>query len=195
MAKLAIFVDGGYASKIAEQHLRIWIDYEKPSTSVRDRIAQATQEPLDLLRTYFYDCLPYQSDPPTPEEADRFSKKRRFFSVLERLPRYKIREGRLVHRGVDADGSPIFQQKRVDLMIGLDIAGLAAKHVITHAAVLTGDSDLLPAFEAAQQEGITVWLVHGPRGTFARELWELADDRFVVDEHAFVNAIRRVRRT
>ena len=79
-------------------------------------------------------------------------------------------------------------------MIGLDIAGLAARRAITHAAVLTGDSDLLPAFESAQQEGITVWLVHGPRGTYARELWDLADDRFAIDEHAFVNAIRRDRR-
>ena len=194
MAQLAIFIDGGYAAKIAEQHLRIWIDYEKLSNVVRERISRNTQAPLDLLRTYFYDCLPYQSDPPTPEEADRFGKKRRFFSGLGRLPRYRVREGRLAYRGDDARGDPIFQQKRVDLMIGLDIAGLAAKRAITHAAVLAGDSDLLPAFEAAQQEGIIVWLVHGPRGTYARELWEMADDRFAVDEHAFVNAIRRVRK-
>ena len=195
MAQLAIFIDGGYSAKIAEQHLRIWIGYEKLSNAVRDRIAQSTQEPLDLLRTYFYDCLPYQSDPPSADERDRFSKKRSFFSGLGRLPRYRVRQGRLAYRGDDANGVPIFQQKRVDLMIGLDIAGLAAKRAITHAAVLAGDSDLLPAFESAQQEGITVWLVHGPRGTYARELWDLADDRFAIDERAFVNAIRRIRKT
>ena len=194
MAQLAIFIDGGYAAKIAEQHLGIWIDYEKLSNAIRDMIAQSTQEPLDLLRTYFYDCLPYQSDPPTAEEADRFSRKRRFFSGLRRLPRYKVREGRLRYRGVDADGAPIFQQKRVDLMIGLDVAGLSAKRVITHVAVLAGDSDLLPAFESAQQEGVMVWLVHGPQGTYARELWELADDRLSVDDRAFTSAIRRIRK-
>lgn len=75
MAQLAIFIDGAYAAKIAAQNLRIWIDYEKLSNAIRDMIAGSTQEPLDLLRTYFYDCLPYQSDPPTPEEVDRFSKK------------------------------------------------------------------------------------------------------------------------
>lgn len=194
LAQLAIFIDGGYAAKIAEQHLRIWVDYEKLSNAIRDRIAHSTQEPLDLLRTYFYDCLPYQSDPPTREEADRFGRKRRFFSGLRRLPKYSVREGRLAYRGDDARGAPIFQQKRVDLMIGLDVAGLAAKRAITHAAVLAGDSDLLPAFEAAQREGITVWLVHGPRGTYAGELWDLADDRLRFDERDFVNAIRRVRR-
>lgn len=194
MAQLAIFIDGGYVAKIAEQHLGFWIDYEKLSDAVRERIARSTQEPLDLLRTYFYDCLPYQSNPPSADERDRFSKKRSFFSGLGRLPRYRVREGRLAYRGDDANGIPIFQQKRVDLMIGLDIASLAAKRAITHAAVLAGDSDLLPAFEAAQQEGITVWLVHGPRGTYARELWDLADDRFAIDDRAFANAVRRVRR-
>ena len=84
---------GGYAAKIAEQHLGVWIDYEKLSNAVRDRIAGSTHEPLDLFRTYFYDCLPYQSDPPTAHERDRFSKKRSFFSGLGRLPRYRIREG------------------------------------------------------------------------------------------------------
>ena len=105
-----------------------------------------------------------------------------------------MREGRLRYRGVDADGAPIFQQKRVDLMIGLDVAGLSAKRVITHVAVLAGDSDLLPAFESAQQEGVMVWLVHGPQGTYARELWELADDRLSVDDRAFTSAIRRIRK-
>ena len=194
MAQLAIFIDGAYAAKIAAQNLRIWIDYEKLSNAIRDMIAGSTQEPLDLLRTYFYDCLPYQSDPPTPEEVDRFSKKRRFFSGLQRLPKYKVRQGRLRPRGIRDDGTPIFQQKRVDLMIGLDIAGLAAKRRITHAAVFAGDSDLLPAFELAQQEGIVVWLVHGPPGTYAGELWELADDRFSVDDQNFVRRIERVGR-
>lgn len=95
-----------------------------------------------------------------------------------------------MHRGDDAQGKPIFQQKRVDLMIGLDIAGLAAKQQITHAALLSGDSDLLPAVEAAKREGVVVWLVHGPQSTFARELWNLADDRLSIDR-GFMQRIER----
>ena len=125
MARLAIFIDGGYAAKIAENHLRFRIDYAKLSNAIRDVISEGSAEPLDLLRTYFYDCLPYQSERPTPEEATRFSRKRSFFAVLQRLPKYNVREGRLRHRGQDANGVPIFQQKRVDLMIGLDVAGHA----------------------------------------------------------------------
>ena len=75
MARLAIFIDGGYLAKLAEHHFRVWVDFEKLSSEARDRIAASTQEPLDLLRTYFYDCLPYQSDPPSDEEARRFGGK------------------------------------------------------------------------------------------------------------------------
>ncbi len=96
-----------------------------------------------------------------------------------------------MYRGDDSNGRPIFQQKRVDLMIGLDIALLAAKNRITHAAVLSGDSDLLPAVEAAKGEGVSVWLVHGPRSTFADELWSAADDRIAIEE--FVDKVARSR--
>ena len=67
MARLGIFVDGGYLANLAERHFRIWVDFEKLSNEIRDIIAGNTQEPLGLLRTYFYDCLPYQSNPP-PEK-------------------------------------------------------------------------------------------------------------------------------
>lgn len=181
MARLAIFIDGGYLANLAEHQFHKWVDHEKLSNEIRDIIAGSTREPLDLLRTYFYDSLPYQSNPPSNDEAQRFSRKRSFFSALQRLPNYTVRQGRLMYRGDDARGRPIFQQKRVDLMIGLDIAGLAAKRQISHAALLSGDSDLLPAVEAAQQEGVAVWLVHGPQSTYARELWNLADDRLSID--------------
>lgn len=190
MARLAIFIDGGYLVNLAEHHFSIWVDHEKLSNEIRDIIAGSTREPLDLLRTYFYDSLPYQSNPPSAEEALRFSRKRSFFSALQRLPNYTVRQGRLMYKGDDAQGRPIFQQKRVDLMLGLDIASLAAKQQITHAAVLSGDSDLLPAVEAAQQEGVVVWLVHGPPSTYARELWELADNRLSIDR-GFMQRIER----
>ena len=200
MARLAVFIDGGYLAKLAEQEFGIWVDFEKLSEAVRTAIAAKTLEPLDILRTYFYDALPYQSSPPTPEEAKRFSQRRAFFDALKRLPKFSVREGWLMHRGNDSQGRPIFQQKQVDLLLGLDIALLAGKRQISHVAVLSGDSDLVPAFEAAQQEGILVWLVHGPRqpknggpSTYAKELWETADDRLLLDD-AFMARVARADR-
>ena len=90
LAQVAIFIDGGYAARIAADHLHIWVDYEKLSNEIRNVVAAGSEEPVDLLRSYFYDCLPYQSDPPTPNEAARFSTKRKFFAALRRLPKYKV---------------------------------------------------------------------------------------------------------
>lgn len=189
MARLAIFIDNGYLISLARSGAT-WVDYEKLSAEIRQSVAESTQEPLDLLRTYVYDCLPYQSNPPTPAQEEQFGRKRRFLSFLQKLPHYEVREGRLTYRGDDALGAPIYQQKGVDLRIGLDIALLSAKHQVTHAAIVSGDSDLLPALEAAQNEGTVVWLVHGPTNTYARELWNRADARLSIDA-AFLKRVER----
>ena len=177
MARLAIFIDAGYSNALARDAFKLRIDYDQFRRQIHRVIADNTVEPLDLLRTYYYDCLPYQSDPPTLEERGRMSRESSFFAALKNLSSFSVREGRLAFRGLDANGQPIFQQKGVDLLLGLDFALLSAKHQITHADVVSGDSDMIPAFEAAQQEGIKTWHIHGPARSYARELWQKADDR------------------
>jgi uncharacterized LabA/DUF88 family protein len=197
LARLAIFIDGGYINSLAGDEFGIWVDYEKLPREIQNIVNSKTPESVDLLRTYFYDCLPYQGNPPTAEEASRFAQKRKFFDYLGRLPRFTVRDGILKFRGYDSAGKPIFQQKRVDLMLGLDFAQLSAKHQITHAAIIAGDSDFLPALAVAKEEGISVWLFHGPRrsrisgqATFATELWKIADERIEIDI-AFMKAIEQ----
>lgn len=191
MARLAIFIDAAYANNLGRDTFRIWIDYERFSNGIHTEIAAQTLEPLDLLRTYYYDCLPYQGNPPTPEQVSRISRARRFYAALRDLRSFTVREGRLVFRGYDSDGRPIFQQKGVDLLLGLDFALLSAKHQITHAAAVSGDSDLIPAFDAAQQEGIKTWLVHGPASNYAPELWQRADDRFLLTPEFMATVARK----
>lgn len=188
MARLAIFIDGGYLAKLAEEEFSIWVDYSKLSEEIRKIVSSKTPEQVDLLRTFYYDCLPYQSNPPTEDERNRFAKKRAFFNALKRLPRFVVREGWLAFRGCDVNGDPIFQQKQVDLLLGLDFALLSGKNQIAHAAVISGDSDLIPAFYVAKEEGVSVWLFHGPRvskkdgqSTYADELWQEADERTEID--------------
>lgn len=192
VARLAIFIDGGYLDVLARDDFRVWIDHRRLSAEITRTVAAGTAEPLDLLRTYYYDCLPYQSDPPTPEERERFSRKASRFNALNRLDNYTVREGRLMFRGRDAGGNPIFQQKRVDLLLGLDFALLSAKNQITHAALVSGDSDLIPAVEVAQQAGIATWLFHGPRqsgrSSYSNELWQAADRRVAMDK-AFIDSV------
>ncbi len=133
-----------------------------------------------LLRAYYYNCMPYQSNPPTDEERLRYASKHRFITALKYLPRFEVRLGRLVNRGVDANGNPIFVQKRVDCMVGVDMALLASKHTITNVVLFSGDSDLIPAVEAVKREGVLVTLWHGsnsPDCRPSRELFEICDER------------------
>ncbi|RJP33379.1 MAG: NYN domain-containing protein [Phycisphaerales bacterium] len=111
-----------------------------------------------------------------------------FVSQLERLPRFHVRLGKLAYRGERADGSPIFVQKRVDIMLGVDLTLVASKHQISTAILVAGDSDLLPAVEIARNEGVLVHLVHGPNPH--RELWDRCDERTLISQ----TLIDRVRR-
>ncbi|MCE2458676.1 MAG: NYN domain-containing protein [Dehalococcoidia bacterium] len=180
---MAIYIDGGYFEQISRQ-LGVRVHFAKFVDEILNIVTDRTSGTLDLLRTYYYDSLPYQGDPATQEESERFARKRSFFQVLRRIERFQVREGRLALRGYDQSGRPMFQQKRVDLMLGLDFALLSSKRQITHAVLIAGDSDFIPAVEVAKQEGIAVWLFHGPgrtserRSTHAEELWVAADVRF-----------------
>jgi len=198
MARLAIFVDGGYIDALAMKiYGGIRVDYAKLADRVVSVVAASTPEPLDLFRTYYYNCLPYQGNPPTEDESLRFASARGFHQALSRLKRFAVREGRLARVGTDSNGQPIFQQKRIDLMLGVDFALLCGKGQISHAALIAGDSDFLPAIEVAKAEGVTIWLLHGPRhspidgkGTYHYELWDEADERYELTQD-FFNSVKR----
>lgn len=172
------------------------ISFDLLAAHVRSLVASGAAEPLDLFRTYYYQCPPYQGNPPTKDERDRFAAYRKFTTALEYLDRFEVREGRLEFRGLDSSGQPIFQQKRVDLLLGLDIALLSGKGRITHVALLAGDGDFVPAVDVAKAEGVNVCLFHGPaksrsgRSTYAVDLWKKADQRFEIDMD-FISKVRR----
>jgi uncharacterized LabA/DUF88 family protein len=187
MGMCAVYLDAGYIEKVLmHEHPGQRIDY--------DLLVKEMAGGDDLLRAHYYNCLPYQSNPPDQDEVERFEKKRRFIDALEMLPRFTVRLGRLALMGVGGDGRKIFQQKRVDLMLGVDMALLAAKGKITTVALFTGDSDTIPAVEAVKQEGVVVKLWHGAlRGAQSpsRDLYRLCDERYEFGR----DVVERIRRT
>ena len=129
MGVAAVFIDGGYLDKILfHDHRNQRIDY--------GHLVNEMAAPDSLLRAYYYHCLPYQSNPPTDEERDRYAARHRFVTALQLIPRFEVRLGKLACRGRGPTGDPIFIQKRVDNMVGVDMALLAAKGKITNVAFL-----------------------------------------------------------
>ena len=65
--RVAVFIDGGYLDHVLRD-LGLFgrIDYRA--------FADALRGNGELLRAYYYHCLPWQSPQPTPEESQRFAR-------------------------------------------------------------------------------------------------------------------------
>ena len=186
MGKVAVFIDGGYLDKV------MFFDHNNKRLDFQKLIEQISK-PDELLRAYYYHCLPYQSSPPTEEESSRFASTQKFFAALSRLPHFQVRLGKLICRGIDQHGEKIFIQKRVDTMVGVDMALLAGKGKITRVAFLSGDSDLIPAIEAVKNEGVVVTLWHGSYSketSPSQELYNICDERFLLSSDLVSQILR-----
>lgn len=154
----AFFIDGSY------------LDYALSDVASGQRvnyralvraIAEKAGGERDIIRVYYYHCLPYQDKPPTQAQSERFGKMQRFFRALQRTPRFEVREGRLAYRGLDDKKKPIFEQKRTDLLLGIDLVLHSVQRSIDEAFIIAGDSDFTPAIRTAKSEGVVTYLIHG----------------------------------
>jgi uncharacterized LabA/DUF88 family protein len=183
MYQVAIFIDGGYLDKILQHELGgVRIDFAAFSRAIATTIHPTT----DILRSYYYHCLPYKGTPPTLEESARFASMQDFLDAINRLPRFTVRQGRLARRGPDRAGRYFFEQKMIDVYLSIDLVHASLKGRITHAAIVGGDSDFVPAIEMARNESISVWLFHGERTH--NSLWDIADERIRLTRD-FVNNV------
>lgn len=170
-SRVAIFIDGAYLGKVLwNHHGGAGVDYAK--------LAIHLAGGQEILRTYYYDALPYQSDPPTADERQRFGARQRYFDALRKLPRYEVREGRCARTWDPSQNRWKFSQKQVDVLLSVDLVRLASKAQISKAVLIAGDSDFLPAVKIAKDEGVSVEVIHSPNiREVHRDLWDLADDR------------------
>ncbi|WLR52958.1 NYN domain-containing protein [Bacillus tianshenii] len=176
MQRTAVFIDGGYLDNVLLNYGKAKIDYEKLAKSMCGKD--------ELLRCYYYHCLPFQPPNPTDEERKQYNGAQKFFRTLNRLNSFSVREGKLAFRGEDHQGRPIFEQKRVDVFLATDLVLHSTKHLITHAVLLTGDSDFLPSLEIAKSEGVHLSLFYGefPDTLPHDELLDVVDERKIITQ-------------
>ncbi len=172
-------------------------DVEALSNAVRSHPCVSGQT---LLRIYFYHARPATgvlTNPLNGEKIDlskteAFRQNESLLDTLELRPDYALRLGELsIHewklgeralksllkkqRQIAAEDLVMnIEQKGIDLRIGLDIARLALTQSVQSIIVITGDSDLIPAFKFARREGLRVFLCHFNHG-IKRDLKAHAD--------------------
>lgn len=147
--RAAVFIDGAYLTKILD------VDFGKPKIDL-SAFSDILCGDYERLRTYYYNCMPYQSGLPTEEERRRFSAMDKFVYTLKKLPRFDVKLGRLECIGGE------FVQKRVDIAMAVDMVRLSCGRMIGKAIVVTGDSDFVPAIEASKESGVVVILYYSP---------------------------------
>ena len=184
--RYAIMLDGGFVTKVLGQRLHRFPTAEDIIAECERLSAHPTLVDYELLRIYYYDAPPAAKRLTNPidgsvvnlKSSSRYREATALHESLGAAPNFALRMGETVTRGwqigerafgkmsrrpralTARDLIPNVKQKGVDLRIGLDIARLSLKEFIRVIVVVTGDSDLIPAFKFARREGMRVYLDH-----------------------------------
>ena len=122
-------------------------------------------------RIFFYLCEPFSetvtiSVNETTSRTIDFSQTsqaktvKKFITSLATLDLVAIRRGRLAYRGWDKEeNKPIFEQKKVDILLGLDIAHLTYNKLVDRILIFSYDVDLQPALKIARMGGLQIILL------------------------------------
>ncbi len=129
------------------------------------------------LRALNCDCAPYDGEMKQPvsggkpvltgsDDPLREIAPKDLFAVrggVIKFRGFEPKNARLIHaKHSDSDFRPIFIQKGVDVRIALDIVNYSATRKVDRIALITGDTDFIPAMKHARANGLQVVLVAVP---------------------------------
>jgi uncharacterized LabA/DUF88 family protein len=173
--KVAVMLDGG--------HLRV---HAKKSGKAFDpdyieKIGLACSVAGETIhRIMYYDCAPYNGTAILPVSGQKktFVGSDAWLKTLSYKDLFSVRLGVLKFRGylinsnripytpgqplTDADFHPEFEQKGVDMRIGIDMANLSSNRSVDLIALATNDTDCIPAMKHARRSGLQVALITVP---------------------------------
>jgi uncharacterized LabA/DUF88 family protein len=168
--RAAVFIDNAYFSKILKNNFgQPRIDYKLFSDTI-------CGSGCERMRTYLYDCMPYQSTVPTPDESLRYSKMDSFMSHLRKLPRFEVRLGSIQKIWVNKNYT--YKQKMIDTLLSIDMVKLSSTRQIQDAILVAGDHDFVPAVKASKEAGVVIKLYYAK--PIHDELFEACDEKIEI---------------
>ena len=185
--KTAVLIDGGFLRVAAKK---------KFDPDFIEAFAHACKSPDEtVFRVLYYDCAMYSGTVKLPVSgaSHTFTSSDAWLHALSHKDLFAVRRGVLKFRGfrpkrtpvasatlTDADFEPIFEQKGVDMRIGLDIAAYSDNHAVDRIILVSGDTDCVPALKYGRRAGLQVVLIQPANQKLAPELFAHADFRRTV---------------
>jgi uncharacterized LabA/DUF88 family protein len=167
------FIDGGYLrSKYAEGMKWLFgldtneLDIESVQNwCYAQRFGNALPQ-----RFFYYDCVHDVKKPSESEDhfKNRVERQTKMFEKVQSLPGFHVRLGSL-----SGSGKKI-RQKKVDVLLAVEMLDHAFRKNMTAAFLIAGDGDFTPVVEAVTRLGTWVEVIYDPHGA-AKELYSAAD--------------------
>ena len=170
MKRIAVLVDWeNFRKTLDRASRRFGISKEVFSYNDVDKlislISKFVDEGEEIYRVFFYVSEPvkkarWKSDTFSIDQNQRYKRlydvATTFLKTLRTKDLISIRRGKLEFRGYKANGKPLFTQKQVDMLIGIDIAHLSYLKLVDRVIVCSLDKDLVPALKLARINGLQV---------------------------------------
>jgi uncharacterized LabA/DUF88 family protein len=189
--KVAVLIDGGFLRIVAKKAKK---DYDPDFIEKFAHSCSSADE--SVFRVLYYDCAPYGGTVklPVSGSSHTFSSNDAWLHALSHKDLFAVRRGVLKFRGykpgktpvatksalTDADFTPDFEQKGVDMRIGLDIAAYSANHAVDRIILVSADTDCVPALKYGRRAGLQTVLIEPQNNKLAPELLSHADFKRVV---------------
>ncbi len=183
--KSAVLIDGGHLRALTKKAKKTY------DPDFIEKVAHACVAADEILfRVLYYDCALFEGTVKRPVSGTDhvFTSSDQWLRNLAAKDYFAVRRGVLKFRGwkpkktpiapaalTDADFDPDFEQKGVDMRIGLDMATFSEQRSADRIILVTGDTDCVPAMKHARKSGIQVVLISLPNGRIAPELLWHAD--------------------
>ena len=183
LKKVAIFVDWESIRlgifEEAETKLTKKINYNQTDILIKFIKSFLDEQREEIYRIFFYLADPF-GDILRGVDYSKTPTYRHATSLMDRLAVTEfiaLRKGSLVVRGFDKNNNPIFIQKKVDMLLGLDIAHVSYNKLVERVLILSADTDIVPAMKTARINGLQVILGICPdvQTDIHRELKEHSD--------------------
>jgi len=204
MKKVAILIDGGWFTKAIESFVSYAQLPHGVTADIiyRNAISVVDATTEEVVKIFYYDSSPHEKKEKNPIShavtdyslSGANNARKRLFRELAAMDFVALRRGVVKPRGWTLTKNYVnrlmagqvappaandvflnFEQKGVDMRIGIDVAMLSMKRLVDRIVLISGDSDMIPAMKLARREGIQVVLVNISTRSPVSELVEDAD--------------------